>query len=71
MRKHRVEEAYEKLKGLTRGEQIDAEALRLFIDTLEIDEGDKSRLKSLTPATYTGLAAKLTAELDKYRAESG
>lgn len=71
MRKHGVEEAYEKLKELTRGEAINAGKLRAFIDTLEIDEKDKLRLQNLTPSSYTGLAAKLAQELDNYLANGG
>ena len=71
MRKHGVEEAYEKLKELTRGEAINSDKLRSFIDTLGIDEKDKIRLQNLSPATYTGLAAKLALELDKYLANGG
>lgn len=71
MRKHGVESAYEKLKELTRGEAINSDKLRSFIDTLDIDDKDKLRLRDLTPSTYTGLAAKLTMELDSYIANSG
>ena len=71
MRKHGVEEAYEKLKELTRGEAINAGKLRAFIDMLEIDEKDKLRLQNLTPSSYTGLAAKLAQELDNYLANGG
>ena len=71
MRKHGVEEAYEKLKELTRGEAINAGKLRAFIDTLEIDEKDKLRLQNLTPSSYTGLATKLAQELDNYLVNGG
>jgi len=57
MRRHGVPEPYEKLKALTRGKQIDAASLAAFVETLEIPEADKDRLRALTPATYTGNAA--------------
>ena len=59
MRRYGIEEPYEKLKALTRGQNnITAETLRNFIDTLEIPDKTKSELKKLTPATYTGNAEK-------------
>ncbi len=59
MRRYGVPEPYEKLKALTRGQRITAEALQTFIDSLEIPEQEKTRLKAMTPATYTGLATQL------------
>jgi adenylosuccinate lyase len=57
MRRYGVEKPYEKLKELTRGRRITGEALARFIDTLEIPDDAKSRLKALKPAGYTGNAA--------------
>ena len=59
MRRYGVPEPYEKLKALTRGQQLGPEALRDFILALEIPDHAKERLVSLTPATYTGYAAEL------------
>ena len=56
MRRYGVEQAYEKLKDLTRGQQINAEKISQFIDTLDIPEAAKATLKELTPGTYTGNA---------------
>ncbi len=56
MRKHGVPKAYEKLKGLTRGKEINQETVRKFIKELKIPKEDKDRLLKLTPETYTGLA---------------
>ena len=64
MRRHRVPGAYERLKELTRGRAIDAEALGAFVDALELPAEARERLRGLTPATYTGLAARLARELD-------
>ncbi|MCQ4346510.1 adenylosuccinate lyase [Pseudomonas stutzeri] len=57
MRRYAVENAYEKLKELTRGKGISADALREFIDTLEIPEAAKAELRVMTPASYIGNAA--------------
>jgi len=60
MRRYGVPEPYEKLKALTRGQRITKESMQAFIDTLEIPDSEKQRLKELTPATYIGLAKSLT-----------
>ena len=61
MRRYGIENPYEKLKTLTRGRVISAESLADFIDTLEIPEEAKKRLRALTPARYIGLAERLAA----------
>ena len=58
MRRHGVDKPYEKLKALTRGQRLDAEAMRAFIDTLDIPESAREALKQLTPASYIGNAAE-------------
>ena len=58
-----VRDGYERLKEFTRGRTIDAQALAGFIDALPLPEAEKSRLKALTPKTYTGLAARLAREI--------
>ena len=59
MRRHGLPNPYERLKELTRGKAITREAIQQFIQTLELPEAEKARLLAMTPATYTGLAAKL------------
>ena len=58
-----VPEGYERLKEFTRGRSIDAKALAEFIDTLPLAAAEKTRLKALTPASYTGIAARLAKEI--------
>jgi adenylosuccinate lyase len=58
MRRYGVEQAYEKLKDLTRGQGgITRESMQAFIATLDIPSPAKKRLLALTPGTYTGNAA--------------
>jgi adenylosuccinate lyase len=57
MRRYDVPEPYEKLKALTRGQRIDAEVLKHFVDQLDIPEEAKAALRELRPGTYTGTAA--------------
>lgn len=56
MRRYGVEEPYEKLKALTRGQAITRETLAPFIESLDIPEHAKAGLRSLTPANYIGNA---------------
>ena len=63
MRRHRLPDAYEQLKALTRGRAITREAIRAFVESLDIPADDKARLLALTPATYTGLAARLARDV--------
>ena len=60
MRRHGVANPYEQLKALTRGRTgMTRESLHAFIDGLALPADAKARLKALTPASYTGLAAAL------------
>ncbi len=59
MRRYGVQGAYEKLKEVTRGKTVTAEALHQLIAGLEIPEADKQRLLAMTPGSYTGIAAEL------------
>ncbi len=64
MRRYNIENAYDKLKELTRGKGgINRDSLHAFIKTLDIPEAEKRRLEALTPATYLGKAAALAARI--------
>jgi adenylosuccinate lyase len=64
MRRYHIENAYDKLKDLTRGKDgINHDSLRAFILTLDIPEAEKQRLCELTPANYLGKAAELAARI--------
>lgn len=54
-----MDEPYERLKELTRGRRPDGPAMRTFIAGLGLPADVEQRLTALTPATYTGLAARL------------
>ncbi len=57
MRRYGVDQPYERLKELTRGRRIGAQALAEFIDGLPIPPHAKTQLRALTPAAYIGNAA--------------
>ena len=59
MRRFGVAGAYEKLKEVTRGKTVTAEALHGLIQSLEIPQAEKDRLLAMTPGSYVGKAAEL------------
>ncbi len=63
MRRYGVEQAYEKLKDLTRGQDISAERLQKFITSLDIPEPEKARLLEMTPDSYIGNAVEQTRNI--------
>jgi|TARA_B110000879_G_scaffold210583_1_gene301018 adenylosuccinate lyase len=58
MRRYGIEEPYEKLKALTRGNVMDQQTIQTFIDTLDMPESAKTELKAMTPGSYIGNAVQ-------------
>lgn len=72
MRRYRVENPYEKLKALTRGQAMTREKMLEFVSGNELDavpEADKQRLLELTPATYIGNADEQALTIDEWIAK--
>ncbi|SHJ43897.1 adenylosuccinate lyase [Cycloclasticus pugetii] len=65
MRRYGIEKPYEKLKELTRGQGIDQNSMKAFIETLEIPNDAKQLLLEMTPASYTGCAETLANNISK------
>ena len=59
MRLENIENAYEQLKNLTRGKNLNQEKYLEFIDGLDVSPKNKQYLMKLTPRNYIGIAAKL------------
>ena len=59
LRANGAEMPYEKLKELTRGKQVTLEDLSKFIDSLEVNDEVKKRLKKMRPENYIGLAKEI------------
>jgi len=57
MRRYGIEQPYEKLKALTRGQRITQADLAQFIDVLELPDDAKARLQTLSPESYLGNAS--------------
>ena len=72
MRRYRVENPYEKLKALTRGNAMTREAMLTFVESDElsaVSDSDKARLRELTPATYIGNAAEQAKTIKEWIAK--
>ena len=63
MRRYGIEKPYEKLKELTRGQRIEPDVLRAFVESLAIPAEAKKRLLELTPRAYIGLAESLAKRI--------
>ena len=64
MRRYNIDNAYDKLKELTRGKGgINQQSLSSFIQTLDIPATEKERLQALSPQTYIGKAAELAKRI--------
>jgi adenylosuccinate lyase len=61
MRRYGLPEPYERLKALTRGTEITASEVRVFVKGLGLPADAEARLLELTPAGYVGRAAALVA----------
>ena len=72
MRRYRVENPYEKLKALTRGNAMTREAMLTFVESDElsaVSDSDKARLREMTPATYIGNAAEQARTIKEWIAK--
>jgi adenylosuccinate lyase len=63
MRRYALPNPYERLKELTRGKAITRESIQAFIETLELPEAEKQRLRELTPGNYVGKAESLAKRI--------
>ena len=59
MRLENIENAYEKLKDLTRGKNLNKEQYLEFVENLDVTQKNKDYLKGLNPRNYIGVAPKL------------
>ncbi|MEP5764728.1 MAG: adenylosuccinate lyase [Halieaceae bacterium] len=56
MRRYGIEQPYEKLKELTRGQDMNRDTIQAFVEGLDLPEEARQALLELSPATYTGNA---------------
>jgi adenylosuccinate lyase len=62
MRRHGIENSYEKLKAATRGEKVSKANLHALVQSLPLTEHVKQQLLALTPASYLGAAVRLAQQ---------
>ena len=60
-----MENPYERLKDLTRGQRVDAARMQEFVSSLGLSTEAEARLLALTPGSYNGIASKLVDHLKK------
>jgi adenylosuccinate lyase len=58
-----MENPYERLKDLTRGQRVDAARMQEFVQSLGLSADAEARLLALTPGKYTGIADQLVDHL--------
>jgi len=63
MRRYGIENPYEKLKALTRGQEINQQLIQEFVAGLDIPTEAKEHLMQLTPSSYIGIANKLADKI--------
>lgn len=63
MRKYKIPGAYEKLKELTRGQELDIKKLQTFINSLDLPDDEKKSLLTLSASNYIGLAEKMAKDV--------
>lgn len=63
MRKHGIEEPYEKLKQLTRGESLTRDRVQDMVSEMALPESVKADILNLSPASYIGDAVRLVERL--------
>jgi adenylosuccinate lyase len=58
-------DAYERVKELTRGQQVTLSDFRDLFADLDVSDDVRAELAALTPETYTGVAGALVDDLDE------
>ncbi len=64
LRREGQADAYERVKAVTRGQDVSLEDFREMFDDLDVDEDVREELHALTPTGYTGVADELVDDLE-------
>ncbi|WP_276300478.1 adenylosuccinate lyase [Halorussus lipolyticus] len=65
LRREGHDDAYERVKDLTRGQRVTLDDFRDLFADLDVDEATREELLDLTPAGYTGIAGEMVSSLDE------
>ncbi|ARC54758.1 adenylosuccinate lyase [Candidatus Riesia sp. GBBU] len=65
LRKYKINNSYDIIKSMVRGNTISKEKIFSFIDTIDIPEYEKEKLKFLKPKNYIGLSKKIVEKFIK------
>ncbi|MDD9951819.1 MAG: adenylosuccinate lyase [Zetaproteobacteria bacterium] len=64
MRAHGIDDAYEQLKDLSRGKQLDKQTFQAFVNSTQaLRDEDRARLTRLTPESYLGYAREIAEQV--------
>lgn len=63
LRRAGYSDAYEQVKGLTRGKQVSTADIHALIDDLDVEKSVRDELTDLTPKDYTGLADSIPPDV--------
>jgi len=63
MRRYGIDQPYEKLKALTRGNTIDQKTIKTFVEGLDMPDQAKAELIAMLPSTYIGNAAQQARDI--------
>ena len=64
LRREGHDDAYERVKDLTRGRRVTLEDFRDLFADLDVDDETREELLDLTPAGYTGVASEMVEDVD-------
>ncbi|MFC4551680.1 MULTISPECIES: adenylosuccinate lyase [Halorussus] len=64
LRREGHDDAYERVKDLTRGQRVTLEDFRDLFADLDVDDETRKELLALTPAGYTGVASEMVEDVD-------
>ncbi|CAL4321048.1 Adenylosuccinate lyase [Buchnera aphidicola (Chaitophorus populicola)] len=67
MRKMGIQNSYENIKNLFRGEKVNEKIIKKFINNLNISDSEKKKLCSLTPFNYIGKSSVLAKKIIFYK----
>ncbi|WP_420021892.1 adenylosuccinate lyase [Blochmannia endosymbiont of Camponotus nipponensis] len=63
MRRHNIHESYEYTKKFISNTDVNAEKIKIFIESLPLPTIEKIRLKKITPINYIGLAVEMANDI--------